>query len=118
MRPAHRCAEIGEYVEAYAGAARNAVRAGFDGVELHGANGYLIDQFLQDMSNTRTDAYGGSLEDRARFALEVIDRVARAVGPARTAIKISPWNDVHGPSACRFSGAWVFERGRLMSGDG
>ncbi|KAG6914368.1 hypothetical protein DXG01_000734 [Tephrocybe rancida] len=84
--------EIKEYTSLYARAADNAVhRAGFDGVEIHGANGYLVDQFLQDVSNTRTDAYGGSVEGRSRFALEVVDAVVRAVGPERTAIRLSPW---------------------------
>ena len=64
----------------YAEAAANAVhKAGFDGVEVHGANGYLIDQFLQDVSNNRTDQYGGSIENRARFALDVIKAVTAAV---------------------------------------
>ncbi|KAG6917695.1 hypothetical protein DXG01_001465 [Tephrocybe rancida] len=85
--------EIREYTSYYARAAHNAVhRAGFDGVEVHGANGYLIDQFLQDVSNTRTDAYGGSVEGRSKFALEVVDAVVRAVGPERTAIRLSPWS--------------------------
>ncbi|EPS98168.1 hypothetical protein FOMPIDRAFT_1165705 [Fomitopsis schrenkii] len=85
---------LSAYVDAYASAARNAVRAGFDGVELHGANGYLIDQFLQDVSNNRTDAYGGFIENRARFALEVIEGVSNSIGAERTAIRFSPWNDV------------------------
>ena len=88
--------EIKEYIDAYATAARNAVRAGFDGIELHGANGYLIDQFIQDVSNHRTDAYGGSTENRARFALEAIEAVANAIEAERTAIRFSPWGDVHG----------------------
>ena len=88
--------EIKGYIAAYTTAAQNAVRAGFDGVELHGANGYLIDQFLQDVSNKRTDAYGGSIENRARFALEIIDSVAGAIGAHRTAIRLSPWGDVQG----------------------
>ena len=67
-----------------------------DGVELHAANGYLIDQFLQDMSNTRTDAYGGSLENRARFALEIMDAVVAAVGPERAALRLSPWTSWQG----------------------
>ncbi|KAJ3551582.1 hypothetical protein NM688_g4617 [Phlebia brevispora] len=84
--------EIKEYVQLYATAAHNAVhRAGFDGVELHGANGFLIDQFLQDVSNKRTDEYGGSIENRSRFALEVIDAVVGKVGEERTAIRLSPW---------------------------
>ncbi|KAL1700032.1 hypothetical protein EV121DRAFT_215008 [Schizophyllum commune] len=84
--------EIKQYVEWYATAARNAVeRAGFDGVEIHGANGYLIDQFLQDVSNTRTDEYGGSIENRSRFGLEVVDAVVKAVGASKTGIRLSPW---------------------------
>ncbi|KAJ7617324.1 hypothetical protein FB45DRAFT_992774 [Roridomyces roridus] len=84
--------EIQEYVGLYTQAARNAIRAGFDGVELHGANGYLIDQFTQDVTNTRTDEYGGSIENRTRFALEVIDAVTKAIGAERTAIRLSPWS--------------------------
>ncbi|KAL0952979.1 hypothetical protein HGRIS_007191 [Hohenbuehelia grisea] len=86
--------EIAEYVQLYSQAASNAVnRAGFDGVEIHGANGYLVDQFLQDVSNNRTDEYGGSIENRARFGLEVIEGVVKAVGAERTAIRLSPWNN-------------------------
>ncbi|KAI3620894.1 flavin oxidoreductase nadh oxidase [Moniliophthora roreri] len=86
-------AEIEEYKEFYAQAAKNAIeRAGFDGVEVHGANGYLIDQFIQDMSNHRTDEYGGSIENRSRFALEVLDAVVKAVGPRKTGIRLSPWS--------------------------
>ncbi|KAJ7100890.1 hypothetical protein B0H15DRAFT_919967 [Mycena belliarum] len=86
-------AEIQEYPQLYATAASNAVhRAGFDGVEVLSANGYLLDQFLQDVSNVRTDEYGGSPENRARFSLEVLDAVAAAVGPRKTGIRISPWN--------------------------
>ncbi|KAK7451176.1 hypothetical protein VKT23_012508 [Stygiomarasmius scandens] len=85
--------EIKEYVSLYAIAASNAVhKAGFDGVEIHNANGYLLDQFTQDMSNNRTDEYGGSVENRARFSLEVVDAVVKAVGPRKTAIRFSPWN--------------------------
>ncbi|KAF8057172.1 hypothetical protein FPV67DRAFT_582237 [Lyophyllum atratum] len=85
--------EIQEYVQLYAQAAKNAVeKAGFDGVEIHGANGYLIDQFLQDVSNHRTDSYGGSIEARSRFGLEVVDAVVSAVGAKRTAIRLSPWS--------------------------
>jgi N-ethylmaleimide reductase len=64
-------------------AAENAKAAGFDGVEVHGANGYLLDQFLRDGSNQRTDAYGGSIENRARFPLEVVDAVTAVWGPQR-----------------------------------
>jgi len=86
--------EIKEFIEAFRTAAHNAVhRAGFDGVELHGANGYLIDQFLQDVTNKRTDAYGGSIENRARFGLEAVDAVVSAVGAQKTAIRLSPWGE-------------------------
>ncbi|KAI0342407.1 FMN-linked oxidoreductase [Trametopsis cervina] len=89
--------EIKEYVQFYATAASNAVhRAGFDGVEIHGANGYLVDQFLQDVTNKRTDAYGGSIENRTRFALEVIDAVAAKVGAEKTGIRLSPWGSYNG----------------------
>ncbi|KZT63182.1 NADH:flavin oxidoreductase/NADH oxidase [Daedalea quercina L-15889] len=86
--------EIKEYIDAYTNASVNAVRAGFDGVELHSANGYLIDQFLQDVSNKRTDQYGGSVENRSRFALEIIESITKAIGAERTAIRLSPWGDV------------------------
>ncbi|KAJ7793870.1 hypothetical protein B0H14DRAFT_3093905 [Mycena olivaceomarginata] len=84
--------EIKEYVALYAQAAKNAIAAGCDGVEIHGANGYLIDQFLQDVSNRRTDEYGGSVENRTRFALEVVDAIVAVVGAERTAIRFSPWS--------------------------
>ncbi|KAF4601708.1 hypothetical protein EYR40_004907 [Pleurotus pulmonarius] len=85
--------EVKEYVQLFAKAASNAVHlAGFDGVEIHGANGFFVDQFIQDMSNHRTDEYGGSIENRARFALEVLEAVAKEVGADRTAIRLSPWN--------------------------
>ena len=84
--------EIKEYVGWYAQAAENAVRhAGFDGVEVHGANGYLVEQFLNDITNKRKDEYGGSVENRARFALEVIDAIAARIGQTKTAIRLSPW---------------------------
>ncbi|KAJ7155046.1 NADH:flavin oxidoreductase/NADH oxidase [Mycena filopes] len=84
--------EIKEYVALWAQAAKNAIEAGFDGVEVHSANGYLLDQFLQDMSNKRTDEYGGSVENRARFTLEVVDAVVAAIGAPRTSIRLSPWS--------------------------
>ena len=84
--------EITEVIAEYATAARNAVeKAGFDGVEIHAANGYLPDQFLQDVCNKRTDAWGGSIEKRARFPLEVTRAVVDAVGAHRTAIRFSPY---------------------------
>ncbi|KAK0627601.1 hypothetical protein B0T14DRAFT_552504 [Immersiella caudata] len=83
--------EIQQTVKDYATAAKNAIEAGFDGVEIHGANGYLIDQFIQDVTNKRTDEYGGSVENRSRFAVEVVNAVVEAVGAERTAIRFSPW---------------------------
>ncbi|KAF4623038.1 hypothetical protein D9613_002359 [Agrocybe pediades] len=86
--------EIKSYINDYAQAAKNAVyRAGFDGVEVHAANGYLIDQFLQDVSNQRTDEYGGSIANRSRFGLEVVDAVVKAVGADRTGVRLIPWNN-------------------------
>ncbi len=84
--------EIAGIVADFAQAARNAMTAGFDGVELHAANGYLLDQFLRDGSNHRTDAYGGPVANRARFLLEVVDAVAAAIGAQRVGVRISPAN--------------------------
>jgi N-ethylmaleimide reductase len=83
--------EIHEIIEDYRRAARNAKDAGFDGVEVHGANGYLLDQFLQDGSNQRTDQYGGLIEDRARFLLEVIDAAISVWGKERVGVRLSPY---------------------------
>lgn len=83
--------ELPDIVHAYAAAARNAVNtAGFDGVEIHGANGYLLDQFLKSGSNQRRDDFGGSIENRARFPLEVVRAVTDAVGAGRVGIRLSP----------------------------
>jgi 2,4-dienoyl-CoA reductase-like NADH-dependent reductase (Old Yellow Enzyme family) len=87
--------EIHEVVEAYRRGAENAKRAGFDGVELHGANGYLLDQFLQDTTNKRDDAYGGSIENRARLMLEVVDAAISVFGPGRVGLHIAPRGDAH-----------------------
>jgi len=87
--------EIPGIVEAYRKGAENAKAAGFDGVEIHGANGYLIDQFLQDSTNHRTDQYGGSIENRARFALEVADAVISVWGAGRVGFHIAPRGDSH-----------------------
>ena len=100
--------EIKEYMQLHAQAARNAIQAGFDGkpehvmflpeadamsgVEVHAAYGYLIDQFLQSNSNTRVDEYGGSIENRIRFAIEVVDAIADSIGPECTAIRLSPFS--------------------------
>lgn len=83
--------EIEDTIKEYADASKNSIEAGFDGVELHGANGYLIEQFLSPVSNMRTDIYGGSIEDRCRFVLEVSAAVAEAIGPERTGIRLSPY---------------------------
>ncbi|MFG1211804.1 alkene reductase [Xanthobacter flavus] len=88
--------EIPGIVEDYRRAAANAIKAGFDGVEVHGANGYLIDQFLKDGSNQRTDAYGGSIENRSRFLLEVMDAVIAEIGAARTGLRLSPVSPANG----------------------
>ncbi|MFJ9007520.1 alkene reductase [Streptomyces canus] len=82
--------EVPEHAESYAGAARRAVDAGFDGVELHGANGYLISQFLAPNANLRTDRYGGSVTNRIRFAVEAAAATVDAVGAERTGIRLSP----------------------------
>lgn len=84
-------AEISGIVEDFRRAAVNARDAGFDGVEVHGANGYLLDQFLQDGSNQRTDQYGGSIENRARLLLEVIDAVITVWGRERVGVRLSPY---------------------------
>ena len=87
--------EIAGVVEAYRRGAENAKAAGFDGVEIHGANGYLIDQFLQDSSNKRDDGYGGSIENRARLLLEVTDAVVSVWGPGRVGMHLAPRADAH-----------------------
>jgi len=85
-----RTDEIPALVETYARAARNAIEAGFDGVEIHGGNGYLLDQFLRSSTNRRTDAYGGSKENRARLLIEALDAVCKAIGNDRVGLRLSP----------------------------
>jgi 2,4-dienoyl-CoA reductase-like NADH-dependent reductase (Old Yellow Enzyme family) len=87
--------EIPGIVEAYRRGAENAKAAGFDGVEIHGANGYLLDQFLQDISNHRADAYGGTIENRARLMLEVTDAVISVWGAGRVGMHLAPRGDAH-----------------------
>ncbi|MFF7708151.1 alkene reductase [Pseudomonas sp. NPDC007930] len=87
--------EIAEVIEAYRQGAENAKAAGFDGVEIHGANGYLLDQFLQSSTNQRSDAYGGSLENRARLMLEVTDAVVEVWGAGRVGMHLAPRADSH-----------------------
>jgi len=89
--------EIKEIVKAYATGAKNAIAAGFDGVEIHAANGYLIDQFLRDGTNIREDEYGGNIENRSRFLFEVIEAVIAEVGADKTGLRLSPsgtFNDI------------------------
>ncbi|GAA4389862.1 alkene reductase [Hymenobacter koreensis] len=86
-----RTDELPALAQEFVNSAKLAIEAGFDGVELHGANGYLLEQFLHPVANQRTDAYGGSVENRARFVLEVAAAVAEAIGPERTGIRLSPW---------------------------
>ena len=94
-----RALEVGEIpgiVESFRQAAANAIEAGFDGVEVHGANGYLLDQFLRETANARTDGYGGSIENRARLLLEVTDAVSRQIGADRTGVRMSPVSPASG----------------------
>ncbi|OMO85680.1 hypothetical protein CCACVL1_10055 [Corchorus capsularis] len=88
-----RTDEIPQIVNDFRVAARNAMEAGFDGVEIHGAHGYLIDQFLKDQANDRTDQYGGSLENRCRFALEIVEAVVNEIGADKVGIRLSPYAD-------------------------
>ncbi|TDQ78962.1 N-ethylmaleimide reductase [Dongia mobilis] len=87
--------EIPGVIAAYANGAENAKKAGFDGVELHGANGYLLDQFLQDKTNRRTDDYGGPVENRARLMLEATDAAIRVFGRGRVGVHLAPRGDSH-----------------------
>lgn len=83
--------DIAQAQNEYVQAAKNAMKAGFDGVEIHAANGYLIDQFINTASNIRSDEYGGSIENRSQFALEVAQKVVDAIGAEKTGIRISPY---------------------------
>ena len=83
--------DIRSTIEEFAQAARNAIQAGFDGIELHGANGYLLEQFIRPTSNQRKDHYGGTIEHRARFVLEVADAASKAIGKERVGIRLSPY---------------------------
>lgn len=83
--------EIKQYIKEYVQAAKNSIAAGADGVEIHSANGYLLNQFLDPISNKRTDEYGGSIENRSRFVLEVVDAVVEAIGHKKVGIRFSPY---------------------------
>lgn len=93
-----RTEEIPQVVNDFRLAALSAIEAGFDGVEIHGAHGYLIDQFLKDQVNDRTDEYGGSLENRCRFALEIVEAISDAIGADRVGIRLSPFANYNGAS--------------------
>lgn len=84
--------EVEQVVEDFRQAAANAIKAGFDGVQIHGANGYLVEQFLHDSINDRTDCYGGSIKNRARFLFKILDAVIKEVGTERTSLRLSPSN--------------------------
>ncbi|KAJ6144660.1 hypothetical protein N7470_008555 [Penicillium chermesinum] len=88
--------EIKQTIQDFVNASKNAIRAGFDGVEVHLANGYLLDQFLQEVSNKRDDEYGGSIENRSRLPDEVIKAVSAAIGPSRVGLRLSPWSRFQG----------------------
>ena len=107
--------ELPGIVADYAQAAANAAKAGFDGIEIHGANGYLLDQFLKDSSNKRSDAYGGSIENRARLTLEVVDAVLKSLPKGRVGIRlapVSPANDVSDSDPQNLFGYVVSELGK------
>lgn len=109
--PVPRALETGEIaaiVEAYRKGAENAKKAGFDGVELHGANGYLLDQFLQDGSNKRSDQYGGSLENRARLMFEAVDAAISVFGPGRVGLHIAPRGDAHSMGDSNLEGTFLY----------
>ncbi|MHA7685379.1 alkene reductase [Cupriavidus sp. PET2-C1] len=94
-----KISELPGIVNDFRQAAANAITAGFDGVEIHGANGYLLEQFIKDGANQRTDAYGGSIENRARLMLEVVGAVAKEIGADRTGVRISPVSPANGISS-------------------
>jgi 2,4-dienoyl-CoA reductase-like NADH-dependent reductase (Old Yellow Enzyme family) len=100
--------EVKAVVEAFRRGAQNAQTAGFDGVELHGANGYLLDQFLQDGSNHRTDEYGGSIENRARFMLQCVDAAIAVFGPGRVGMHLAPRSDSHGISDSNLAATFTY----------
>ncbi|KAK6156312.1 hypothetical protein DH2020_010560 [Rehmannia glutinosa] len=85
--------EISQVIDDFRVAAKNAIEAGFDGIEIHAANGYLLDQFLKDQVNDRTDEYGGTLKNRGRFPLEIVEAIAQEIGSHRVGIRLSPYAD-------------------------
>jgi N-ethylmaleimide reductase len=105
--------EIPAIVAQFASAARNAQAAGFDGVELHAANGYLIDQFLRDGSNRRRDGYGGAVANRARFLVDVVDAVVAAIGKDRVGVRLSPASALFGMADSDAQGSFNYFAGAL-----
>ena len=109
--------EVRGVVQDFVRGAENAREAGFDGVEVHGANGYLIEQFLRDSANKRTDEYGGSIENRARFLMEVVDGIGRVIGKDRMGVRLSPANVWNIPPDSDTKGLYEYVIDRL-SGTG
>ncbi|MBU6469200.1 MAG: alkene reductase [Gammaproteobacteria bacterium] len=107
--------EVKAVVRDYVRAARNAVEAGFDGVEIHGANGYLIEQFLRDSTNKRSDEYGGSIPNRARFLFEIVEGISDAIGADRTGVRLSPANTWNVPPDSDTQALYDFVIGALSS---
>ena len=109
--------EVRQIVQDYVRAAQHAMRAGFDGVELHAANGYLIEQFLRDSSNRRSDEYGGSIPNRARFLFEILGEVGDAIGAGRVGVRLSPANTWNVPADSDTRALYDFVIGALSSYD-
>jgi len=109
--------EIPGIVADYVAAARRAKEAGFDGVEIHGANGYLLDQFLQSSTNKRTDRYGGSVENRFRFMREVVEGVVEVFGPGRVAVRLSPNGAFNGMGSADFRETFLYAAEQLDAYD-
>lgn len=109
--------EVKTIVQDYVQAAKNAMRAGFDGVEIHAANGYLIEQFLRDSTNHRSDEYGGSIENRARFLFDIVGEVSDAIGSNRVGVRLSPANVWNVPADSDTRALYDFVIGALSSFD-
>ncbi|HET7649097.1 MAG TPA: alkene reductase [Gammaproteobacteria bacterium] len=109
--------EVKAIVQDYVQAAKNAMRAGFDGVEIHAANGYLIEQFLRDSTNHRSDEYGGSIENRARFLFDIVGEVSDAIGSNRVGVRLSPANVWNVPADSDTRALYDFVIGALSSFD-
>lgn len=107
--------EIQHWTKTWAEAAKKAVEAGFDGIEIHGANGYLLDQFLHDNVNTRMDQYGGSIENRCRFPLEVIQACSKAIGGDRVGIRLSPYNYFQNTKDSNPNAHWAYLCDKIVS---